>query len=326
MVTGGAGFIGSHLCESLVATGAEVICLDNFSRGRTDNLGAVMGRSNFKLVKADLRDAEAVSETFRGVEMIFHLAAKVGVKHYVEEPLEVINVNLQGTHNLLEAARRFDVKRFIFASTSEVYGKNPRLPWRENDDRVLGSTNIDRWVYSTTKALDEHECFGYMRKYGINTTVLRYFNTYGPRQEASEYGGVVSIFTRQALRAQPLTVHGDGSQTRCFTYISDSVEGTILAALRERGVGEILNIGSRRETSIRELAEMIIEAVGPKSGLRIKLVPHEEFYGPHYEDLKRRVPDTSKAEEILGFAPRVSLEDGIRYTVDWYGKHPERLT
>ncbi len=326
LVTGGAGFIGSHLVDKLVELGCRVTVLDDLSSGKLENIAHhLRPRSPVHFVKADVRDSSVVMEAARGCDVIFHEAAVVGVKRYVENPVEVIEVNVLGTHNVLEAARRLDVKRLVLASTSEVYGKNVKAPLSEDDDRLLGPTYIDRWCYSTSKALDEHLAIGYHRLYGVKTVVLRYFNVYGPRQECSAYGTVVPRFIAQALTKKPLTVFGTGQQTRCFTYIDDIVDGTLAAARVEEAVGSILNLGSTHEVKIIELAQLIIELAGVKGEVEPVFVPYEEFYGRWYEDLPRRVPDVSKASRLLGFKPRVSLVEGLKKTIDWYRQNPSRL-
>jgi len=234
-------------------------------------------------------------------------------------------LNVLGTHNLLEAARKRDVSKIIFASTSEIYGKNINIPLKEDDERILGTTRIDRWCYSTSKALDEHTCFAYYRQYGLKTVILRYFNAYGPKQECSDYGGVVSVFIRRILTNQSPQVHGDGKQTRAFTYIDDIVNGTILAAKKEAAIGKTFNLGSNQETSILELANLIIQLAGKEKRLKPIFIPHKEFYGPFYEDVKRRVPDITKARKILGYKPKIHLEKGLLRTLQWYEQHPERL-
>jgi UDP-glucose 4-epimerase len=321
LVTGGAGFLGSHLCNRLVDLGAEVLCFDNLSTGKIEYISKLLERPNFKFVKGDLLNLSEVKKIVKDVDVIYHLAAKVGVKHYVEDPIGVMTTNIYGTHNLLEAAVRRNVKRFLLASTSEVYGKNINVPLREDYERVLGPPSTDRWSYSTSKSVDEHLCNAYFRKYKLPTVILRYFNIYGPRQESSDYGGVVSIFIRRVLENQPPLVHGDGKQTRSFTYVSDAVEGTIQAALREEAVGETINLGNPRETTINELAELIIKLAGKAGKLRPKHIPYEEFYGPWYEDVPRRVPDISKAEKILGFKPKITLEEGLKKTIEWYKQY-----
>jgi UDP-glucose 4-epimerase len=324
LVTGGAGFIGSHLVDRLVELGCRVTVIDNLSSGKVENIAHRLGRGA-RLVKADVRDPSAVLEAARGCSLIFHEAALVGVKRYVENPVEVIEVNVMGTRNVLEAARKLDVERLILASTSEVYGKNMKAPLSEDDDRLLGPTYIDRWCYSTSKALDEHLAMGYFKLYGLKLTVLRYFNVYGPRQECSAYGTVVPRFIAQALAKKPLTVFGTGRQTRCFTYVDDIVEGTVAAARIDEAVGSIINLGSMEETAIIDLAHLIIRLAGVEGLVEPTFIPYEQFYGKWYEDLPRRVPDTSKALKLLGFKPRISLVEGLSRTIEWYRHNPSRL-
>ncbi len=276
-------------------------------------------------LRGDLLNLEETIKATKDIEAIYHLGAVVGVKHYVEDPLKVIDVNVLGTHNILEAANKNDVERFVLGSTSEVYGKNTKVPLNENDDRILGPTSIDRWCYSTSKALDEHACLGYHRKHGIKTTILRYFNAYGPKQECSDYGGVVSIFIRRILNDKAPQVHGDGKQTRAFTYINDIVQGTILAGQEDTAIGEVLNLGNSEETPILQLAHMMIELAGKEGKMEPAFIPHEDFYGFSYEDIKRRVPDISKAQRILGYKPQTKLEDGLKRTIEWYRQNPHRL-
>ncbi len=320
LVTGGAGFIGSHLVDSLIAEN-RVVVLDNLSKGVMNNINAHLRNPNFKFIKGDILDRKVVDKTVRNVDVIFHMAAVVGVKHYVEDPAQVIRTNIYGTDNLLEAAAKYKVKRFIFASTSEIYGKNKNVPLKENYDRVLGPPFIDRWCYSSSKGIDEHVCNAYFRKHQLPLVILRYFNIYGPRQETSDYGGVISIFTRRVLKNQPPLVHGDGKQTRSFTYISDAVEGTVQASVREEAVGETINIGNPHETSINELARLIVDLAGKSGKVKPEHIAYEDFYGTWYEDIPRRVPDASKAQKILGFKSKVSLENGLTKTIEWYKQY-----
>jgi len=327
LVTGGLGFIGSHLCKQLVDQGFHVLCFDNLLRGKLENVSEIVKQPNvnFEFIKGDLLNFDDVIMAVTDVDVIYHLGAIVGVKHYVENPLKVIEVNVLGTHNLLEAARKKDVSKLIFASTSEIYGKNMNMPLKEDAERILGTTCIDRWCYSTSKALDEHACYAYHRQHGLKTVILRYFNAYGPKQECSDYGGVISAFVRRILNDQPPQVHGDGKQTRAFTYIDDIIEGTILAGEKEAAIGETFNLGSNREISVLELANLTIRLSGKERHQKPIFVPYEEFYGPFYEDVKRRVPDITKATRILGYKPKVDLEEGLRKTIRWYEQHPERL-
>lgn len=314
LVTGGAGFIGSHLVDELVRKGEDVVVLDNFEKGKQDNLKQNLDKKNFRLIKGDVTKKEDVKKAVKDVDIIYHLAAMVGVKHYVKNPIKVITVNMRGTENLLEAAG--GVKKFLFTSTSEVYGRNTKMPLGEGSERLLGATWVDRWCYSTAKALDEHLCFAYYRERGLPISIVRYFNVYGPRQDTSDYSGVIPIFIRRMLDRKPPQVHGDGKQTRCFTFISDIVEGTILAA--KMGKGEVFNLGTEKETSILELAKIILKLMG--SNLKPEFIPYEQFYGEFYEDIRRRVPDASKAREKLGWEPKVSLEEGLKKTIEYYSK------
>jgi UDP-glucose 4-epimerase len=241
----------------------------------------------------------------------------VGVRHIVKDPLAAINTNVRGTEVVLDHAFRY-WKRIVIASTSEIYGKASHVPFREDDDRVLGSTAVTRWSYSMSKAIDEHFAFAYAAK-GLPVSIIRYFNSYGPRLEERGYGSVVANFARQALRGDPITVHGDGQQSRCFTYISDTVAGTLLAGEVDGAVGEAFNIGSPRETSVLELAQTIKRLVRSKSP--IQFVPYEAYYGTGFEDPRRRVPAIDKAKKLLGFQPRVSLEAGLKKTLAWCREH-----
>lgn len=315
LVTGGAGFIGSHLTDLLVSGGHEVAVLDDLSRGRMDYLENSIGKIRF--IRGDIRDGKKVKEALDGVETVYHLAAVVGVKYYVDDPLQVLKVNVEGTSSLLEACLDSKVERFVFASTSEVYGKNSRQPFIEDrSERVLGPTGIDRWCYSTSKALDEHSCFAYYRKCGLPVTIIRYFNAYGPRADGSAYGGVVPIFVKQVLSGKRPTVFGTGRQTRCFTYVEDMARATILAAEKERAIGEVFNIGTTQEIAIETLANKIIWACGSKT--RPVKVPYVKAYGKHYEDIPRRVPSIAKAKRILGWTPKIKLDEGLKKTIGWY--------
>lgn len=315
LVTGGAGFIGSHLTDLLASSGHDVVVLDDLSRGRIEHLGGSVDKIRF--IKGDIRDRKKVGEALEGVNVVYHLAAVVGVKYYVVDPLQVLKVNIEGTSTLLEACLGSKVERFVFASTSEVYGKNKKQPFVEDEsERVLGPTGIDRWCYSTSKALDEHMCFAYYRKHGLPVTILRYFNAYGPRADGSEYGGVVPIFVKQVLSGKRPTVFGTGRQTRCFTYVLDMVEATILAAEKAAAVGEVFNIGTRQEIAIEKLAARIVKACG--SSAKPIRVPYVKAYGKHYEDIPRRVPSIEKAKRFLGWEPKTELDEGLKKTIEWY--------
>ena len=314
LVTGAAGFVGSHVCEVLVKEGHQVWGLDDLSKGKLENVEELKDNSRFQLIVASLSQEDILEEIMQKIDVIYHFAAVVGVKIYVEDPVKVIDVNVCQTLRLLELAWKMN-KKVIFTSTSEVYGKNAEVPYQEDTDRVYGPSVTDRWCYAISKSAAEHLCFAYARR-GLPIVIIRYFNVYGPRADSSDYGGVAARFINQALNGIPLTVHGDGNQTRCFTYIEDIVRGTIDAGSRPEAEGKVINLGHSRETSIIELADIILDISGIKG--EITFQPHQDFYGPYYEDIPRRIPDLTTAEQILGYHPRITLEDGLRKTVNWY--------
>jgi UDP-glucose 4-epimerase len=311
LITGGAGFIGSHLADAFLERSDEVTILDVAPdlkvRHQIDN-------PNFRYVRDSILNREILEGLISWCDVVYHLAAVVGVEHYVGDPYQVLNVNVNGTQSVLNAAFKAR-KKVVFSSTSEVYGRSLDIPFTEDGDRVLGSTRIDRWCYSSSKAVGEHFCFAF-HKLGLPIVVLRYFNVYGPRLDRMDVGRVMTIFLGQIMRGLPLTVIGDGEQTRCFTYVDDAIRATVAAGLREEAVGHIINIGSNEEVSIKRLAKLMIEMCGFSSSL--KFTPQEAIYGTSYEDIPRRVPDISRMREILGVIPRVPLEEGLRHTVDWF--------
>jgi UDP-glucose 4-epimerase len=309
LVTGGAGFIGSHLVDALVAEGADVTVLDNLTTGRAANVDP-----GARFVSGSILDADLVSKLVDAADEVFHLAAAVGVRHILDDPVGALRTNIHGTENVLEACVRSGTPVLI-ASTSEVYGKSPRVPWREDDDRVLGATTVPRWTYATAKAVDEHLGVAYAEA-GLPVSIVRYFNAYGPRLDEKGYGSVVARFLGQALAGQPLTVHGDGTQTRCFTYVTDSVAGTLLAARRRGEHASIFNLGSEHETAVRDLASMIIEVTGSSSD--VQLVSYQAAFGEHFEDAPRRRPDTTRARTVLGWQPTVELREGLDRTLAWW--------
>ena len=311
LITGGAGFLGSHLTDAFLDRGDEVFILDT---GMTLKVRHRIDDRRLHFVRDSVFNEAILEGLIARVDLVYHLAAVVGVDHYVGDPYQVLNVNVNGTQNVLKLAFKHG-KRVVFSSTSEVYGRNPKIPWSEDDDRVLGSTRIDRWCYSTSKAIGEHFCFAYA-KMGLKTTIVRYFNVYGPRLDAIDVGRVITIFLGQALRNEPVTVIGDGSQTRCFTYVTDAIEATMQAGLKEEAVGEVFNIGTDREHTIRDLAEELIRVAGSKS--KIRFVPQQEIYGPSYEDIPRRIPNVAKMHGVLGVVAKVSLEEGLRHTIDYF--------
>jgi UDP-glucose 4-epimerase len=314
LVTGGAGYIGSHLVDLLCDEGHEVTVVDNLSTGRSANIEHRLDEIRF--INGSIMDAALVDREVERAQLVFHLAAAVGVRHIVDAPLDSLLVNTRGTENVLSACFRY-WKKVVVASTSEVYGKTAKVPMHEDDDRVLGPTTVHRWSYSTAKAIDEHLAFAY-GAHGLPVVIVRYFNSYGPRLDERGYGSVVANILRQALAGEPLTVHGDGAQTRCFTYVDDTVRGTYLAGFTPEAEGLVFNLGNPVETSISDLATTIRDAVGSTSD--ITLLPYEQYYGPGFEDTRRRVPDITRAVEVLGWEPRVGLEEGLQRVIEWWQK------
>ncbi len=310
LLTGGAGFIGSHLAEALVARGHEVTVLDNLSTGSTANLKAV--EKDVRFLQGSILDPLLVDELVQNSDVVVHLAAAVGVKLIVEKPLHSLLTNIKGSEIVLEAAHRYR-RKVLLASTSEIYGKNLKGPFKEEDDRVLGSPKVSRWAYSTSKAVDEILAYAYHRERGLPTIVIRLFNTAGPRQTGT-YGMVLPRFVQQALADEPLTVHGDGRQTRCFCHVADVIEA-ILGLLDEpRAEGDVFNVGSMEEVTILDVAERIIDHTGSSS--TIEFVPYEKAYEYGYEDMRRRIPDISKIKGITGWEPRLNLDVIVSELVD----------
>jgi UDP-glucose 4-epimerase len=312
LVTGGAGYIGSHLVDRLVHLNHEVTVIDDLSTGNLANLTAVRGDIQF--VEATILDADIVDTLVAGADVVFHLAAAVGVGHIIEQPLRSLVINTKGAENVIAACVKHD-RKLLLASTSEIYGKTAKMPMSEDDDRVLGSTTIARWGYSTAKAIDEHLALAHAQ-HGLRMSIVRYFNSYGPRLDPRGYGSVVANLMRQAIDNEPLTVHGDGSQTRCFTYVDDTVEGTLRAALDLRGEGQIFNVGNDHETSIIDLATAIIAMTGSSS--TVQHVSYEQRFGKGFEDTKRRIPDVQRARTVLDFNAGISLQDGLQRTLAWW--------
>jgi UDP-glucose 4-epimerase len=314
LVTGGAGFIGSHLVDALCGEGHSVRVLDDLSTGKASNLAARL--DEIHLVNGSVLDASLVGSEVEQAQLVVHLAATVGVRHIVADPLAAILTNTRGTEHVLAACHRY-WRKIVVASTSEVYGKTAKVPMQEDDDRVLGPTTVHRWSYSTAKAIDEHLALAYAA-HQLPVVIVRYFNSYGPRLDERGYGSVVANLLRQALAGEPMTVHGDGNQSRCFTYIDDTIRGTLRATFTPEAEGLVFNLGATRETTIREFAELIRRSVDSRS--EIRLTPYEDYYGPGFEDTRRRVPDVTRAREILDWEPQVELEDGLARTIEWWQK------
>jgi len=311
LVTGGAGFIGSHLCDGLLERGHEVVCLDNLWRGKKENIEQNLSNDKFTFIKGDIRDKKTVENAVQGCDIVHHLAAINGTKYFYEEPLLITDVNINGTLNVLEACRNSTVKRVTFASSPEVYGEPDKIPTPENGLCTFDNpVKTLRHSYATSKFLGDIMFLAYKKKYKVPITIIRYFNIYGPRLIGTPYGQVVSIFIKRILEGKAPQVHGDGTQTRSFTYVSDAVEGTILASESEKCLGETINLGMQEETSIKELGEKVIKAAG--SDLEL------EYADALVGDCKRRCPESSKAKELLGWEAKVSLEKGIKKTIEWF--------
>ena len=307
LITGGAGFIGSHLADRLLDRGDKVVLLDDLSTGRLANIEHLNGRADSEFVLGSILNADLVDHVVSRVDSVFHLAAAVGVNLIVEEPLESLMTNIRGTETVVEKAHKYG-KRLLVTSTSEIYGKNTSDSLSEDDDRILGSPLKSRWSYSEAKAIDEILAYTYWREKGLETIIIRLFNTVGPRQTGS-YGMVVPRFVGQALRHQSLTIFGDGTQTRCFCHVSDVVGGLIALSEHPEAFGRVFNLGGTEEISIGDLAERVIELVGSDS--EVEYIPYDAAYEEGFEDMARRVPNTDRARRLVGFEPSVGLDDII---------------
>ena len=313
LVTGGAGFIGSHLCGVLVAGGNRVLALDDLSTGDRGNLAALEASPRFALHVGSVRDRDAIAPLAAEADAIFHLAAAVGVRLVVESPVRTVETNVLGTANVLElaAARRIPV---LLASSSEVYGKSPNVPFAEDDDLVFGSTRVGRWSYGCSKALDEFLTLAYARERGLPAVVVRLFNTTGPRQ-TGRYGMVLPRFVRQALAGEPITVYGDGSQRRCFCFVEDVVDALVRLIEHPGATGSVTNVGSDEEVTIGDLAERVRRSAGSSS--RIELVPYEQAWDEQFEDMQRRVPDLSRVRNLIGFQAVTRLDEIIARVIEY---------
>lgn len=311
LITGGAGFIGSHLADAAIARGDEVTVLDDLSTGNLENLRRVAGHARFHCVIDSVRNHQVVEELMDSCDAVFHLAAAVGVNLIVQSPVRTIETNVHGTEVVLAAAARHQ-KRVLLTSTSEVYGLSTAVPFREDDNLVIGATTKGRWSYACSKALDEFLALAYHRERGLSTVIVRLFNTVGPRQ-VGRYGMVIPRLVAQALDGAPLTVHGTGQQTRCFGFVADIVEAMLRLIDHPDVDGEVFNLGSTEEISIHALAQRILALTGSASP--IVLVPYEQAYEDGFEDMPRRVPDTSKAGRVIGFQARTGLDDALRAVI-----------
>lgn len=313
LVTGGAGFIGSHLVDALLEQGHSVLALDDLSTGNLDNLKSAAANPGFRFVEGSILDAALVSDLVSQVDEVYHLAAAVGVKFVLDNPLRSLLTNIRGTEEVLEAADRHGKKKVILFSSSEVYGKGASIPFHEDDDRLLGPTSVLRWSYAASKAVDEFLALGYFHERRLPVTVVRCFNTCGPRQ-SPHYGMVIPRFVERALRNEPILVYGDGLQSRCFSSVHDVVRGVLMLANEPRAVGEVFNIGTKEEVSVADLARRVKAMTGSSSP--IELVGYEAIYGTRFEDMQRRVPSLDKIHGICGYEPQVTLDQLLHDTIE----------
>ena len=304
LVTGGAGFVGSHLCRALLARGQQVVVLDDLSTGTRRNLEGLEDGKNLQLIVGSVNDQELVDKCVKNAEYVYHLASAVGVRLIIDQPVHTIESIVGGTQVVLQACARY-WKPFLLTSTSEVYGKGSKIPFGEEDDTVMGPTCTRRWSYACAKALDEFLALAYWVESRLPVTIVRLFNTVGPRQ-TGQYGMVIPTLVEQALRGKPITVFGDGTQSRCFTHVADIVGALIKLQNTPESRGQVINLGNDQEITIMELAKRIQELTGTSSPIQV--IPYDEAYGPGFEDMHRRVPDLSKAAAILGYRPQRGLD------------------
>jgi UDP-glucose 4-epimerase len=314
LITGGAGFIGSHLAEALLEQGHQAVALDNLSTGSIRNIEHLKGRQGFNYIIDSVTNEPVLAEAIDGCDVVFHFAAAVGVKLIVEEPVHTIETNVHGTEVVLKHANK--KKKLVFiASTSEVYGKSQDVPFREDADLVLGPTPKHRWAYACSKAIDEFLALAYWKERKLPVIIVRFFNTVGPRQ-TGQYGMVVPTFVRQALAGHPITVFGDGTQSRSFTYVGDVVRALVDLMNEPRAIGQVFNIGNGHEITIRALAEKVKAMTGSAS--EIVTVPYDEAYESGFEDMPRRVPDISKLRQLTGYQPRVELDTILEHVIAYF--------
>jgi len=314
LITGGAGFIGSHLCDTLLASGHAVQVIDDLSTGAIANIAHLKGHPGFSYCIDSVANEYLLAELIDTCDVVFHLAAAVGVRKIVEEPVRTLETNVHGTEVVLKHANK-KKKLVVVASTSEVYGKSTAVPFGEDADLVLGPTTKHRWAYACSKAIDEFLALAYWKERKLPVVIVRLFNTVGPRQ-TGQYGMVIPTFVRQALAGQPVTVHGDGTQTRSFTGVTDVVRA--LAALVEepRAVGQVFNVGNDHEITIGDLAARVVALAGSSS--TVVTIPYDQAYGAGFEDMPRRVPDITKIRQLIGWSPRVNLDDILRLVIEYW--------
>ncbi|MFH1045792.1 MAG: GDP-mannose 4,6-dehydratase [Candidatus Omnitrophota bacterium] len=314
LITGGAGFIGSHLGEALLKTGNQVTALDNLSTGRYENVAHLKENPNFNLVVGSILDEQLVDKLCEKTDVIYHLAAAVGVDLIVKHPLESLTTNIRGSEIVLDMARRYN-RKVLITSTSEIYGKNVNGPLKEDDDRILGSPLKSRWGYSTAKAVDEMLAYGYWREKGLPTIIVRLFNTVGPRQTGA-YGMVIPRFVNQALKNESITVYGDGMQSRCFLHVRDTVGALIKLMEQPKAPGQVFNVGSQEEITIKDLAGKIIALT--RSTSKIVYIPYDQAYEEGFEDMQRRVPDITRIQNLIGYKPTFNLEGILKSVIEYF--------
>lgn len=312
LVTGGAGFIGSHLAQRLLKDTEEVSVVDNLSTGSLKNIESFKNNPKFDFVKGDIRDVRLMESLVERSDVVFHLAAAVGVNLIVEQPVHTIETNISGTEVVLDAANKFG-RKILIASSSEVYGKSEAVPFSEDDDIVLGSTTLSRWSYACSKAIDEFLGLAFYQQYGLGVVIARFFNTIGPRQ-TGQYGMVVPRFVQRALKDEPVLIYGTGRQSRCFCHIDDVIDAVIDLMNCGQAAGKVYNIGSSEEITIEGLADKIIEMTGSKS--KKEFVSHEKAYGRPIEDMMRRVPNLERIKETIGWEPRTSLTETLQLIIE----------
>ena len=314
LITGGAGFIGSHLSELLLRQGGSVVAIDDLSTGRLENIAGLLTEPRFAFVHENINNEMVMDRLVSECDTVYHLAAAVGVELIVRDPVHTIETNLMGTEVVLRLARRYR-KKVLIASTSEVYGKSEDIPFREDGDRVMGPTTKSRWSYAESKAVDEFLGLAYHRQFGLPVVICRFFNTVGPRQ-TGRYGMVIPRLVRQALAGEPLTVYGDGRQTRCFCNVKDTVRAVVALAADLRAVGEIFNVGSAEEITILDLAQRVLQRTG--SSAEIRLVPYDQAYAAGFEDMRRRVPSTAKIYDLIAWQPTLTLDQTLDEVIAYY--------
>lgn len=315
LVTGVAGFLGSNLLDRLLDEGHAVIGIDDLSMGRKENIAHRLDDPQFRFIESDVCESDALADVSAPIDRVIHLAARK-IPRYGQR-LATLTVNYEGTRSVLEFARSHGIKA-VLASTSDVYGRNPEIPFSESEsDMVLGSPKSARWAYAVSKAFDEHLGFAYQEEFDFPVTLLRFFGSYGPRHHLSWWGGPQPVFIDAILKGEPVSIHGDGQQTRTFTYVDDTIDGIYRAAMLESANGEVFNIGGREEVSILELAKLIWELCATGRPLDVEFVPYESFTGKAYDDVRRRVPDIDLAHEKLGFLASTTLADGLERTIAW---------